>query len=232
MMWSIFLSSFAFCVSSLVRCLWLIFKLDRFLTRVLVILCIFWIVVLYQICLLSSPQKSWIFGHSIQLFLSPLRNLFFHLLLLNEVESNSQPKSSSLFSLIPRQLGYARSHHHSGTGKSEGKPLTSSLKSCNLRCLDKPFPSPGRSRQPWFLSIHSLLGWVEVSCHLSTQAASSILPQAASLCHPLRSPKVARRQPVLWGAPSEKLRCWTCEPTLSFPWEKLGADTCNSQVFW
>ena len=96
---------------------------------------------------------------------------------------NSQPKSPAPFSLIPRQLGYARCHQHSGTGKSEAKPLTSSQKSCNIRCLNKHFPSPGRSGQPWFLSTCPLLSWVEVLCLLSTQAAFSTLPKAASLCH-------------------------------------------------
>lgn len=48
-------------------------------------------------------------------------------------------------------------------------------------------------------------------------------PQVAKLHWMHQSSTTGKQKQVLWGAPLEKLGCWVHKPTLSFPWESLGA---------
>lgn len=100
------------------------------------------------------------------------------------------------------------------------------------------FP-PQREVGSMFLVAHSVLSWGTCSAIYEARPPSPLSPRRLDCARPFRSPQLARRQPAPWGAPSEKLECWMCEPTLSLPWGKLGQGDlpgcmvlCQGQGFW
>lgn len=88
-----------------------------------------------------------------------------------------------------------------------GQPLR---KLCGIGCPNQLLPSPGRSRQLWFLSARSVLSWGDEMWHQLIQNTIS-----ASLGGWDCAPRLAREMPVLWGVPLEKVGCWTHEPSPS-----------------
>lgn len=149
---------------------------------------------------LGSIQKSWITGHSIQLFssLGEFGSCFYVCLfcfvlflsahsVLNwvvvaKVYVDCHSKYSLMFLLAPRVLGFARFHQSSEKGKLEASPLNSPQKTCGFGCLEQLFSSPGWSRQLWFLCAHSVMSQGEQPWLLATQAPIFILRQVARLC--------------------------------------------------
>lgn len=115
-----------------------------------------------------GPQKTWIIGHSIQLFLSLGRSWlleFFIHTLCGESGGCSLGQMLTKISVtiltFPSQLDYARSHQHSETGKWETSPLGSPWKTCGIGHPGQLFFSPWTSRKLWFLLACSVMNWGE-----------------------------------------------------------------------
>lgn len=107
---------------------------------------------------LVSIQKSWITGHSIQLFLP---EIIWHLGVLSShsvlnrvvvagVYVNCHSKYPFMVLLAPKGIGFVEFHQYFEKGKLASSHLNSPQKCCALGCPEQLFSSPGRSRQPCF----------------------------------------------------------------------------------